>query len=230
MYESVRFLQQREKERKKEGAYLDLRRTVLRKKRKRISRVAITRVPTHPLLLLLLSLSLPSSSSSRCPFVVRPRRRSPFQRRTFFIVAREKDFMKEKDEKKANAEAKKKKCARQKTRKRDEAGFFDPFFFCPFLSKSKSSSKRARFFLRFFVFLSSRSEYSFVALLVGRARARVYIYLETRDLDAFHSRDETRKRERRKENDVHERRRSRRKKGRGRKKDRIVFSEQRSFE
>jgi len=27
-------------------------------------------------------------------------------------VAREKDFMKEKDEKKANAEAKKKKCAR----------------------------------------------------------------------------------------------------------------------
>ena len=134
MYASVCFLQEREKERKKEGAYLDLRRTVLlRKKRKRISRVAITRVPTHPLLLLL-SLLLPSSSSSRCPFVVRPRRRSPFpQRRTFFIVAREKDFiMKEKDEKKANAEKQKKKCARQ-TRKRDEGQrFFRPLFFGPF--------------------------------------------------------------------------------------------------
>ena len=118
--------------------------------------------------------------------------------------------------------------------------FSTPCFFCPFQIKILKESALAGvallnivsflFFLRFFVFLSSRSEYSFVALLVGRARARVYIYLETRDLDAFHSRDETRKRERRKENDVHERRRSRRKKGRGRKKDRIVFSEQRSFE
>ena len=149
MYESVRFLPQRERERKKEGAYLDLRRTVLlRKKRKRISRVAITRVPTHPLLLLSLLLSLPSSSSSsRCPFVVRPRRRSPFpQRRTFFIVAREKDFIvKEKEMKKRQkCRRAKKKCARQ-TRKRDEGQrFFRPLFFCPFLSKSKSSSKSAR--------------------------------------------------------------------------------------
>ena len=146
MYASVCFLQEREKERKKEGAYLDLRRTVLlRKKRKRISRVAITRVPTHPLLLLL-SLLLPSSSSSsRCPFVVRPRRRSPFpQRRTFFIVAREKDFLKEKDEKKAkNAEEQKKMCQTDE-KKRRGAGFFDPFFFDLSFPKSKSSSKSAR--------------------------------------------------------------------------------------
>ena len=119
--------------------------------------------------------------------------------------------------------------------------FSTPCFFCPFQIKILKESALAGvallnivsflFFLRFFVFLSSRSEYSFVALLVGRARARIYIYiyLETRDLVEFHSRDETRKRERRKEN-ARERRRSRRKKGRGRKKDRIVFSEQRSFE
>ena len=118
--------------------------------------------------------------------------------------------------------------------------FSTPCFFCPFQIKILKESALAGvallnivsflFFLRFFVFLSSRSEYSFVALLVGRARARIYIYiyLETRDLVEFHSRDETRKRERRKEN-ARERRRSRRKKGRGRKKDRIVFSE-RSFE
>ena len=138
------------------------------------------------------------------------------------------------------AEAKKKNC--RQTRKRKEEGFFDHPFFCPFLSKSKSSSKSARslnsctlkhrFFSSFcassFFFLLARSIHSSHFSLV--ARARVYTYLETRDLDAFHSRDETRKRERRKENDVHERRRSRRKKGRGRKKDRIVFSEQRSFE
>ena len=147
MYASVCFLQEREKERKKEGAYLDLRRTVLlRKKRKRISRVAITRVPTHPLLLLL-SLLLPSSSSSsRCPFVVRPRRRSPFpQRRTFFIVAREKDFLKEKDEKKAkNAEEQKKNVPDRREKETRGRGFFDPFFLVLSLSKSKSSSKSAR--------------------------------------------------------------------------------------
>jgi hypothetical protein len=139
----------------------------------------------------------------------------------------------------ACAGKKKKMC--QTDEKKRRGRFFRPLvFFCPFQIKILKESALAGvallnivsflFFLRFFVFLSSRSEYSFVALLVGRARARVYIYLETRDLDAFHSRDETRKRERRKENDVHERRRSRRKKGRGRKKDRIVFSEQRSFE
>jgi hypothetical protein len=135
MYESVRFLPQRERERKKEGAYLDLRRTVLlRKKRKRISRVAITRVPTHPLLLLLLSLlSLPSSSSSsRCPFVVRPRRRSPFpQRRTFFIVAREKDFIvKEKEMKKRQKcrRAKKKMCQTDEKKRRGAEVFSTPFF------------------------------------------------------------------------------------------------------
>ena len=65
-----------------------------------------------------------------------------------------------------------------------------------------------RFFSSFcassFFFL--QKEYSFVALLVGRARA--HIYLETRDLDASFSRDETRKRERRKEN-VNERKRER---------------------
>ena len=65
-----------------------------------------------------------------------------------------------------------------------------------------------RFFSSFcassFFFL--QKEYSFVALLVGRARA--CIYLETRDLDASFSRDETRKRERRKEN-VNERKRER---------------------
>ena len=229
IYESVRFLQQREKERKKEGAYLDLRRTVLRKKRKRISRVAITRVPTHPLLLLLSSLSLPPSSSSRCPFVVRPCR-SPFpQRRTFFIVAREKNFMKEKDEKRQMQSKKKKMCQTEDEKKR-RGRFFRPPLFLSFPFQIKILVKES-------ALLSALLRFSFFSLGVfirrtsrwSRARACIYIYLETRDLDAFHSRDETRKRERRKENDVHERRRSRRKKGRGRKKDRIVFSE-RSFE
>ena len=65
-----------------------------------------------------------------------------------------------------------------------------------------------RFFSSFFAssFFFLQKEYSFVALLVGRARA--CIYLETRDLDASFSRDETRKRERRKEN-VNERKRER---------------------
>jgi len=98
--------------------------------------------------------------------------------------------------KKGKCRAKKKKCARQKTRKRDEEGFFDHPFFCPFLSKSKSSSKRARFFLRFFVFLSSRSEYSFVALLVGRARARVYIYISKRAISTRFTRETRREKER----------------------------------
>ena len=165
----------REKERKK--AYLDLRRTVLRKKRKRISRVAITRVPTHPLLLLLLSLSLPSSSSSRCPFVVRPRRRSPFQRRTFFIVAREKDFMKEKDEKKANAEAKKKMCQTEDEKKR-RGRFFRPLFFLSFPFQIKILVKES-------ALLSALLRFSFFSLGVfirrtsrwSRARAYIYIYI-----------------------------------------------------
>ena len=91
------------------------------------------------------------------------------------------------------AEAKKKNC--RQTRKRKEEGFFDHPFFCPFLSKSKSSSKRARFFLRFFVFLSSRSEYSFVALLVGRARARVYISRNARSRRVSLERRDEKKRE-----------------------------------
>jgi len=110
-------------------------------------------------------------------------------------VAREKNFMKEKDEKR-QMQSKKKKCARQKPRKRNEKGFFNHPFFCPFLSKSKSSSKRARFFLRFFVFLSSRSEYSFVALLVGRARARVYIYISKRAISTRFTRETRREKER----------------------------------
>ena len=179
MYASVCFLQEREKERKKEGAYLDLRRTVLlRKKRKRISRVAITRVPTHPLLLLLLPWS-----SSRCPFVFRPCR-SPFpQRRTFLIVALErKRLMKEKDEKKRHSG--KKKCARQTDRREKEKRkkvFWTP---CSGLSKSKSSKRiRARcsctltsfllFFLRFFVFLSPKGV--FIRRTSRWSRARAYI-------------------------------------------------------
>ena len=116
--ESSQFVAQ-QRERKKEGIYLDLRRTVLRKKRKRIfSRVAITRVPTHPLLLLLLPWS-----SSRCPFFFRPCR-SPFlQRRTFLIVGREKKTLKEKDEKKRQRQ--KKMCQTDgQTRKRDEEESF----------------------------------------------------------------------------------------------------------
>ena len=234
IYESVRCTAERKKAFAFviliQKAYLDLRRTVLRKKRKRISRVAITRVPTHPLLLLLLlSLSLPSSSSSsRCPFVVRPRRPSPFERRTFFIVAREKDFMKEKDEKKANAEAKKKNVPDRREKEKRKV-FSTPFLSFPFqikilVKESALLSALLRFsFFSLGVFIRRTSRWS-----RARARVYIYIYIETRDLDAFHSRDETRKRERRKENDVHERRRSRRKKGRGRKKDRIVFSE-RSF-
>ena len=65
--------------------------------------------------------------------------------------------------------------------------FSTPCFFCPFQIKILKESALAGvallnivsflFFLRFFVFLSPRSEYSFVALLVGRARARIYIYI-----------------------------------------------------
>jgi hypothetical protein len=144
-------------------------------------------------------------------------------------VAREKDFMKEKDEKKANAEAKKKNVPDRRREKETRQVFSTPFFFVlSFPNQNPRQRERASFCASSFFFLLARSIHSSHFSLV--ARARVYIYLETRDLDAFHSRDETRKRERRKENDVHERRRSRRKKGRGRKKDRIVFSEQRSFE
>ena len=145
MYESVQsFLQQRERknERKKVCVYLDLRRTVLRKKRKRISRVAITRVPTHPLLLLLfvvvvvaffffvsVSLRRPSASSKSFP-----------EEDIFFrCEAREKDFMKEKDEKRQMQKQKKKMCQTDEKRR---GRFFRPLVFFV-LSKSKSS-KRAR--------------------------------------------------------------------------------------
>ena len=182
MYESVQsFLQQREKERKKEGVYTQIRRTVLRKKRKRISRVAITRVPTHPLLLLLLllSLSLPSSSSSRCPFVVRPRRRSPFPRGGHFSLWREKKRVKEKDEK---CVKQKKNCRRHEKKKRGR--FFStvhPFFVLSFPTVSVKERALTSIVAPKHRFFSSFCASSFFAC----------IYLETRDLDAFHSRDET---------------------------------------
>ena len=244
MYASVCFLQEREKERKKEGAYLDLRRTVLlRKKRKRISRVAITRVPTHPLLLLL-SLLLPSSSSSsRCPFVVRPRRRSPFpQRRTFFIVAREKDFLKEKDEKKAkNAEEQKKMCQTDEKKRRGAEVFSTPFFLSiPFPNQNPHQRARAhsigallnisflRFFLRFFVFLSpKRSIHSSRTSRWSRARACIYISRNARSRRVSLERRDEKKREKERKRRVHETTIPE-EKGKRKKKDRIVFSE-RSF-
>ena len=145
-------------------------------------------------------------------------------------MAREKNFMKEKDEKKANAEQKKKNVPDRRREKETRKVFSTtPFFVLSFPNQNPRQRERASFCASSFFFLLARSIHSSHFSLVARARVYIYIYLETRDLDAFHSRDETRKRERRKENDVHERRRSRRKKGRGRKKDRIVFSE-RSFE
>jgi hypothetical protein len=104
-----------------------------------------------------------------------------------------------------HVQAKKKKCARQ-TRKRDEGQVFStPFFFDLSFPKSKSSSKSARALnrctlkhivsslLSALLRFSFSSEYSFVAILVGRARA--YIYLETRDLDEFLERRDEKKRE-----------------------------------
>lgn len=202
IYESVRCTAERKKAFAFviliQKAYLDLRRTVLRK-RKRISRVAITRVPTHPSSSLLL---LPSSS--RCPRVQRKRFfffrpcRSPFQRRTF-LVWREKKMKK----KKKRGCRQQKKCARQ-TRKREEEGFLDAssFFRCPLHQKSKSS-KRAFSCIRIvssllsaLIRFSFSSEYSFVALLVGRAR--VYISRNARSRRV--SRETRREKERRKEN------------------------------
>jgi hypothetical protein len=51
--------------------------------------------------------------------------------------------MKEKDEKKANAEQKKKNVPDRREKETRQV-FSTPCFFCPFLSKSKSSSKSAR--------------------------------------------------------------------------------------
>lgn len=133
--------------------------------------------------------------------------------------------------KKRQMQSKKKKCARQ-TRKRDEAGFFDPLFFLSFPFQIKILIKERALILNIVSsLLSALLRFSSSSLGVfirrtsrwSRARVYIYIYLETRDLDAFHSRDETRKRERRKENDVRERRRSRRKKGRGRRKIESFF-------
>ena len=194
--ESSQFVAQ-QRERKKEGIYLDLRLTVLRKKRKRIfSRVAITRVPTHPLLLLLLPWS-----SSRCPFFFRPCR-SPFlQRRTFLVVGREKKTLKEKDEKKGRG---KKKCARQTDRREKETRkkvFWTP---CgPFQIKKSSKRIRARcsctltsfllFFLRFFVFLSPKGV--FIRRTSRWSRARAYISRNARSRREFLERRDEKKRE-----------------------------------
>ena len=84
--------------------------------------------------------------------------------------------------------------------------FSTPCFFCPFQIKILKESALAGvallnivsflFFLRFFVFLSSRSEYSFVALLVGRARARIYIYISKRAISSSFTRETRREKER----------------------------------
>ena len=104
------------------------------------------------------------------------------------------------------AEAKKKNC--RQTRKRKEEGFFDHPFFCPFLSKSKSSSKSARslnsctlkhrFFSSFcassFFFLLARSIHSSHFSLVARARA--YIYISKRAISTRFTRETRREKER----------------------------------
>lgn len=194
--ESSQFVAQ-QRERKKEGIYLDLRRTVLRKKRKRIfSRVAITRVPTHPLLLLLLPWS-----SSRCPFFFRPCR-SPFlQRRTFLIVGREKKTLKEKDEKKRQRQ--KKMCQTDgQTRKRDEEeSFLDSLWSFPNQKILKAHSRSLQLhsyivssllsaLLRFS--FSKRSIHSSHFSLVARAR----IYISKRAISTRVSRETRREKER----------------------------------
>ena len=191
--ESSQFVAQ-QRERKKEGIYLDLRLTVLRKKRKRISRVAITRVPTHPLLLLL-------PSSSRCPFFFRPCR-SPFlQRRTFLIVGREKKTLKEKDEKKRQRQ--KKMCQTDgQTRKRDEEeSFLDSLWSFPNQKILKAHSRSLQLhsyivssllsaLLRFS--FSKRSIHSSHFSLVARAR----IYISKRAISTRVSRETRREKER----------------------------------
>jgi hypothetical protein len=94
--------------------------------------------------------------------------------------------MKEKDEKKANAEAKKKKCARQT--KKEEEGFFDPLFFLSFPNQNPQR-ERARWSCtlkhRFISLLSALLRFSFFSLGVfirrtsrwSRARAYIYIYI-----------------------------------------------------
>jgi hypothetical protein len=59
-------------------------------------------------------------------------------------VAREKDFMKEKDEKKANAEAKKKMCQTEDEKKR-RGRFFRPLFFLSFPFQIKILVKERAF-------------------------------------------------------------------------------------
>ena len=118
-------------------------------------------------------------------------------------MAREKDFMKEKDEKKANAEQKK-KCARQ-TRKRDEAGFFDPLFFLSFPFQIKILIKERALILNIVSsLLSALLRFSSSSLGVfirrtsrwSRARVYIYIYISKRAISTRFTRETRREKER----------------------------------
>ena len=140
MYESVRFLRQRERKNERrciprssanrpseeEETYFSCRDNA----RSNASFVVVVVVVVVVAFFFFVSVSLrrPSASSKSFP-----------EEDIFHCEAREKDFMKEKDEKKANAEAKKKMC--QTDEKRTRKVFSTPCFFCPFPFQS---SKRAR--------------------------------------------------------------------------------------
>jgi len=111
-------------------------------------------------------------------------------------VAREKDFMKEKDEKKANAEAKKKKMCQTEDEKKRRGRFFRPLFFLSFPFQIKILVKES-------ALLSALLRFSFFSLGVfirrtsrwSRARARIYISRNARSRRVSLERRDEKKRE-----------------------------------
>jgi hypothetical protein len=110
-------------------------------------------------------------------------------------VAREKDFMKEKDEKKANAEAKKKNVPDRRREKETRQVFSTPFFFVlSFPNQNPRQRERASFCASSFFFLLARSIHSSHFSLVARARA--YIYISKRAISTRFTRETRREKER----------------------------------
>ena len=110
-------------------------------------------------------------------------------------MAREKDFMKEKDEKKANAEAKKKNVPDRRREKETRQVFSTPFFFVlSFPNQNPRQRERASFCASSFFFLLARSIHSSHFSLVARARA--YIYISKRAISTRFTRETRREKER----------------------------------
>jgi hypothetical protein len=111
-------------------------------------------------------------------------------------VAREKDFMKEKDEKKANAEAKKKNVPDRRREKETRQVFSTPFFFVlSFPNQNPRQRERASFCASSFFFLLARSIHSSHFSLVARARAYIYISRNARSRRVSLERRDEKKRE-----------------------------------